>query len=234
MIVLMFGPPGCGKGTQASFIARRFRICAISTGDLLRAELQAGTALGRRASAILAQGGLVGDEIVNPLVAARLSNPNGFHGFLLDGYPRRLGQAEFLDGLLRETGLPAPVVIHLDVPPTVLVRRIVARRQCPRCAKIYNLLSQPPRLEGVCDADGARLISRPDDTEAVVRERLKAYQELTGPVIAHYRKGRYHRLNGNRSPEEVRQEIERLIESESGRMRRRPLRMKPTPVGATI
>jgi adenylate kinase len=159
----MFGPPGCGKGTQAAFVAKRFRIPTISTGDLLRAEMRADTSLGRQASLILQQGGLVGDDIVNGMVAARIAQPDCVPGFLLDGYPRTLTQARFLDNLLPDTGLPDPVVIHLDVPTNVLVRRTTMRRQCSECHRVYNLAHHPPTLAGVCDTDGAGLICRPDD-----------------------------------------------------------------------
>lgn len=214
MIVLLFGPPGCGKGTQAAFIAARYPIPAISTGEIFRAECKAATPLGKQASAIMAQGGLVGDDIVNQMVANRISQPDCRSGFLLDGYPRTAAQAQFLDGVLREQELPAPTVIHLEVPAGKLVRRLSARRQCPQCAKIYNLISQPPKVAGVCDADGATLIGRSDDAEAVIHERLKAYEEQTGPVIAHYHyasDASYHKLNGDRPAEAVQRDIARLL-----------------------
>jgi adenylate kinase len=238
MIVLLFGPPGCGKGTQASLIASRFRIPTISTGDLLRAEIHADTPLGRQASVILHQGGLVGDSIVNPMVAARVRQPDCADGFLLDGYPRTLDQAAFLDSLLPETGLPDPVVIHLDVPIHVLVRRTRMRRQCARCSRIYNLLSTPPRVDGLCDADGGALVCRPDDAEHVVRERLKAYRQLTGAVISHYRDRQYHRLNGDRPAENVRRDVEHLLlrvlerQSAPTRAARRVVRVR-SAVGVT-
>lgn len=211
MIVLLLGPPGCGKGTQASFIARRYRIPAISTGDLFRAECNAGTPLGKLSCSIMAQGGLVGDEIVNQMVVNRICKPDCLSGFLLDGYPRTKPQAEFFDGVLSAKGLPMPMVIHLEVRTETLVRRISTRRQCPTCSKIYNVVSQPPQTPDICDADGAALIVRQDDTEAVIRQRLKAYKEITGPVIAHYRGARYHRVNGDRPPEDVLRRIESLL-----------------------
>jgi adenylate kinase len=211
VIVLLFGPPGCGKGTQASFIARRYRIPAISTGELFRSECRAGTPLGKQSCSIMAQGGLVDDEIVNQMVKNRISNPDCPSGFPLDGYPRTKSQAEFFDGVLSEKFLPKPTAIHLDVGAETLVRRISTRRQCPTCSRIYNVLSQAPKTRGICDEDGAALITRHDDTEEVIHQRLKAYEEITGPVITHYRGGRYHRVNGDRSPEEVRREIARLL-----------------------
>lgn len=211
MIILLFGPPGCGKGTQAARIARRFRIPAISTGEVFRAELKAGTRLGQVAGATLKAGGLVGDEIVNQIVAERIRRPDCAAGLLLDGYPRTLPQAIFLDRLLAGRGLTAPVAIHLDVPADVLVARITARRQCGACGRIYNLVSSPPKTDGLCDADHAMLVRRDDDTEEVIRARLKAYEEATGPVISHYNRRGCLRVDGVSSPERIFREIERLL-----------------------
>jgi len=212
VIVLLFGAPGCGKGTQASCIARRYRIPAISTGELFRAECQAGTPLGKQSCSIVAQGGLVGDEIVNQMVVNRISKPDCRSGFLLDGYPRTTPQAEFFDGALSEKGLPKPTVIHLEVRPETLVRRISTRRQCPRCLRIYNVLTEAPKTRGICDEDGAALILRQDDTEAMLHQRLKAYDEITSLVISHYRGARYFQVDADRSPEEVFGAIARLLE----------------------
>lgn len=211
MIVLLFGPPGCGKGTQASFITCRHGIPAISTGDLFRAECKAGTPIGKHSLSIMAQGGLVGDEIVNQMVVNRIGKPDCRPGFLLDGYPRTKLQAEFFDGVLSEKAFPKPIIIHLEVRSETLVRRISTRRQCPTCLRIYNVHSHPPRTRDICDQDGTALVIRQDDTEAVIHQRLKAYEEISGPVIAHYRSARYHRVNGDRSPEEVLREIACLL-----------------------
>jgi adenylate kinase len=211
LIVLLFGPPGCGKGTQASLIAKRYRIPAISTGELFRAECQAATALGRQARSIMAQGGLVGDELVNRMVANRISEADCRSGFLLDGFPRTKPQAEFFDAILFDKDLAEPTAIHLEVRSEVLLERICARRQCPACSRIYNLLSRPPRVNGLCDADGEVLAVRPDDTEEVIHQRLQAYEEVTGPVIAHYRGERYFRVNGEQPAVQVHREIARLL-----------------------
>jgi adenylate kinase len=169
----------------------------------------------------MAQGGLVDDEIVNQMVKNRISKADCASGFLLDGYPRTKRQAEFFDGVLSQQGLPKPTVIHLDVRAETLVRRISTRRQCTTCLRIYNVLSHAPKTRGICDEDGAALIIRQDDTEEVIHRRLKAYEEITGPVITHYRGARYHRVNGDRSPEEVLREIVRLL-APSPRWARRP------------
>src|SRR5580692_5806100 len=151
LVFLLFGPPGSGKGTQAGRISNWLGIPAISTGDMLREEIKAGSALGNAAKSIMASGGLVGDDLVNKMLAHRVSAPDSAHGFLLDGYPRTVEQAEYLDGLLNERHLPSPIVLHLDVPMDALVGRLTSRRQCPKCKRIYNLLHQPPKVAGVCD-----------------------------------------------------------------------------------
>jgi adenylate kinase len=217
MVILLFGPPGCGKGTQGAMISRRLGIPAISTGEILRAEMRAGTELGVAAKKIMESGGLVSDEIVNGMVRNRLAQPDCRKGCLLDGYPRTLAQAEFLDGLLKEFGYPPPVVLFLDVPEPVLIARLTARRQCPVCGAIYNLLSQPPRQDGVCDNDGATLIQRDDDKEETIRARLAAYAESTGPLIEYYARGNFHRLDGNRRPEEIQKEVDRILGIDGGR-----------------
>jgi len=209
VIILLFGPPGCGKGTQAEFISNRFGIPAISTGEVFRAECKAGTELGKMACSILSKGGLVSDEVVNAIIARRISRPDCASSFLLDGYPRTLPQAEFLDRALHHE----VIAIHLDVPFSRIVERITARRQCPRCSHIYNLLSQPPRSTGLCDFDGTPLVTREDDREEVLRERLEAYEKLTGPVIAHYAKSSYFKIDGTKAPADVSAEIERALES---------------------
>ena len=211
MVILLFGPPGCGKGTQAAFLVERLQIPSISTGEMFRAECKAGTPLGRRAGAILARGGLIGDEIVNAMVAGRIGQEDCSGGFLLDGYPRTVAQAQFFTRLLEQRGLPDPVVIHLDVAAARLVARLSARWQCPRCLRLYNLLSQPPRYQGVCDDDGTSLIHREDDCESVIRQRLQAYEEQTGPVLDWFGETRVNRVDGGLPPAEVSAQVERAL-----------------------
>jgi adenylate kinase len=213
VILLLFGPPGCGKGTQAEFLAGRFSIPAVSTGQLFRAQCKAGTPLGKLACSILSGGGFVSDDIVNGLVAERISAPDCSSGFLLDGYPRTLPQAEFLDQMLAERNLGPALSIHLDVPASTIVGRITARRQCPACSHIYNLLFQPPQVAGLCDFDNTRLITREDDRESVILERLKVYEELTGPVIARYSRSLYIRIDGTPPPAEISMAILRVLEN---------------------
>jgi adenylate kinase len=211
VIILLFGPPGCGKGTQAAFLVERLQIPPISTGEMFRAECQSGTSLGRRARAILARGGLIGDDIANAMVAGRIDREDCGNGFLLDGYPRTVAQARFFTQLLDRRGLPAPLVIHLDVPAEVLVARIAARRQCPRCLRIYNLLSQPPRFEGVCDDDGMALLRREDDSEETVLDRIHAYHEQTGPLLDWFGETLVRRVDGSRPPAEVAKQVAQLV-----------------------
>jgi adenylate kinase len=209
VILLLFGPPGCGKGTQAAYLAERFHIPAISTGEMFRAECNAGTELGKAACAIISRGGLVDDEVVEGIVASRIARPDCTNGFLLDGYPRTVPQAIWFADLLRQRGLPDPVVLHLDVADEALVTRLTARRQCPVCKQIYNLISLPPRVPGICDNDLSPLITRDDDREVVIRQRLRAYDELTGPILKWYGPRLVRSVDGSMAPQAVRQAIER-------------------------
>ena len=183
---------------------------------MFRAELKAGTELGQKASAIMAAGGLVGDDIVNAMVANRIARPDCANGFLLDGYPRTVPQAQQLSDLLAQRGLPQPVVIHMEVEDRVLVTRLTSRRQCPKCLKIYNLLSQAPRFAGVCDEDGTKLLTREDDQESVIRDRLHAYQQLTGPVLDWFGPARVRTVDGAQSTEEVAKAIEEIVLQATG------------------
>ena len=178
----------------------RFKIPSISTGEMLRAEIAAETPLGIGTKAIIASGGLVGDGLINEMLAARIARPDCKNGFMLDGYPRTLEQAEFLDRLLAERRLPPPAVIHMDVPADVLVGRIICRRQCARCGLMYNILSMRPKTPGCCNDCGGHLVVRKDDREDVVRERLRTYEAQTTPVLSHYYNGNYCHIPGDRSP----------------------------------
>ena len=160
-------------------------------------------------------GVLVSDDLVNSMVARRVAEPDCNAGFLLDGYPRTVGQAQHLRTLIKRRYWPDPAVIHLDVPHSVLIERVTSRRQCPACGRIYNLLYSPPARPDTCDADGERLTRRADDEDQVVMDRLNSYEQMAGPVIEHYRSGRYHRIDGDRSPAEISQEIERLLQMAS-------------------
>lgn len=222
MIVLLFGAPGSGKGTQARFISECRGIPAISTGDILRAECRAGTALGNMACAVVGNGGLLDDATMNAIVAKRLQQPDCAAGFILDGYPRTIPQAVFLSRFLEESGMPEPTIVHLDVPDAVLVARLSSRRYCPTCGRTYNLLAQPPARTGQCDDDGDALIQRSDDEAGVVTERLKAYHKLTEPLIQYYQGPHYHRVNGDCTPEEISDQIEAALMADTAQVDREP------------
>jgi adenylate kinase len=202
-VLLLLGPPGCGKGTQAERIARELRVPAISTGEMIRAEIKAGTELGKIAQGVTISGGLLGDDLVNKIVASRLAQPDCAGGFLLDGYPRTIDQANYLAGLLTSIGQPQPTVILIDVPAEHLVTRTCMRRYCPKCGHIYNLQSHPPKASGQCDHCSADLQQRADDCEDTVRNRLVAYEKSTAPLIGHYAGQDYHRVEGQGAPDDV-------------------------------
>ena len=207
--VLLLGAPGVGKGTQAKRLMATHGIPQISTGDILRAARnEAHTPEGREAKRLMDQGLLVPDEIVNQLVADRLCEPDTGRGYILDGFPRTLPQATWLDEhLVSECAghaLPAPVVaISIVVEYRHLLQRITGRRVSP-AGRIYNIYFDPPKVDGVCDVDGSALTQRPDDTEAVFAERMRTFEELTAPVVAHYRsQGRFEEIDGDQPVEAV-------------------------------
>lgn len=198
--ILLLGAPGVGKGTQAKALMAAWRIPQISTGDLLRANVNQGTGLGLKAKSVLDRGELVSDELVNEMVAERLTHPDTAAGYILDGYPRTLGQAAWVDAHLNGKGSAAlPVVaVSIEVGYNQLLRRITGRRTCPVCKSIYNIYLQPPKVDEKCDLDGTPLVRRSDDTEEVFEERMRAYEALTAPVVEHYRVlGRFERVDGD-------------------------------------
>ncbi len=197
--ILLLGAPGAGKGTQAKELVKLWSIPQISTGDLLRGHVAQGTALGKVAQEVMQRGDLVPDSLVNEMVAIRLQDSDTARGYILDGFPRTLPQASWLDGRLaaRPESLPVVAVsIHVDY--NQLLRRITGRRNCPVCQRIYNIYSNPPRKAGFCDVDGAELAQRADDTEQVFTERMRAYSAQTAPVVEHYRElGRFAEVDGS-------------------------------------
>jgi adenylate kinase len=190
--LVLFGPPGSGKGTQSKFLVAHFGIPQISTGDMLRDHIARGDAIGTAIQARMKAGSLVPDELVNELVRVRVSAPDCANGFILDGYPRTRQQAEVLMGLLSELKRDE-VVIHLVVDYNIIIARISGRRVCPKCGTLYNSSSRPSRIPGICDLDGESLVVREDDRESVVRERLEAYENQTRPLIDFFRSAG-HRL----------------------------------------
>jgi adenylate kinase len=186
LAIILFGSPGSGKGTQAKYLAGWLGIPQISTGDMLREHIRQGDAIGKAIGDRMKAGSLVSDELVNQLVFQRIHQPDCERGFILDGYPRTLAQAQEMRRLLTSRRAEE-VVIHLIVDYNVIISRIAGRRACPRCGTLYNAVSRPPKKEGVCDLDGTPLIVRDDDREDVVRERLAQYERQTRPLIDFFR-----------------------------------------------
>lgn len=204
--ILLLGAPGVGKGTQAKALMAAWGIPQISTGDLLRANVSQGTALGLQAQSVLDRGELVSDGLVNEMVAERLTHPDTNAGYILDGYPRTLGQAAWVDRQLNGKGPGAlPVIaVSIEVGYNQLLCRITGRRTCPVCKSIYNIYLQPPKVDELCDLDGTPLVRRSDDTEEVFEERMRAYEALTAPVVEHYRAlGRFEQVDGDKPVEPV-------------------------------
>jgi adenylate kinase len=198
--ILLLGAPGVGKGTQAKELVKLWGIPQISTGDLLRYHKNQGTPLGRVAKDLMARGELVPDNLVNEMVADRLQQPDTANGFILDGFPRTLNQAGWLDGRLAAQPQCLPVVaVSIRVDYNELLRRITGRRNCPVCGSIYNSYVKPPKIEGLCDVEGAVLVQRADDTEQAFGERMRVYSAQTAPVVDHYRAlGRFADVDGDR------------------------------------
>ena len=210
--VILFGPPGAGKGTQAKKIARRYGIPQISTGDMIRGEIQRGSELGQKAHVEIAAGRLVDDETVNGLAEVRLRKVDCRRGFLLDGYPRTGKQAARIESLMESLG-HRPTVIEIKIGYNELVQRITGRRLCPKCGAIYNIHSHPPKTTDVCDVCQARLVVRTDDREEVIGERLRAYEQQTLPVFEVFRdKGEtIHSIDGTLPQDEIAAQILELL-----------------------
>jgi adenylate kinase len=231
--IILLGPPGAGKGTQAKRIAERYGIPQISTGDLLRENVQRGTELGAQAQEIMAQGELVPDPLIYDMVAQRLRQLDCEPGFILDGFPRTAAQAGWLDAFLEDEFFEnsrrdkcVPIVIRIGVDYNELWRRLTGRRTCVASGHIYNVYFQPPRVADTCDVDGSKLVIRNDDSEEVIGQRLKAYELQTQPVVDYYeRKGRLVSVNGDLAASQVTEQIFRVIESHG------PREVKTSPGG---
>jgi adenylate kinase len=209
--IIFIGPPGSGKGTQAKRLAGRFEIPHISTGDMLREAVAAGTPVGQQAASIMAAGQLVPDDLMIAMIDDRLSRSDAQKGFILDGFPRTLVQAEKLDSLVGN-GKGDLRVLQLLVPDDAIVRRITLRRTCAQCGAIYHLENQPPANDSVCDRCGAEVIARPDDTEEAVRKRLESFHRQTMPVATFYKsKSILREVDGIGPVDEVFERIEQSL-----------------------
>lgn len=214
MNLVLMGPPGAGKGTQAKVISKRFNIPHISTGDMLREAVAAGTDLGNRVAHILEKGLLVPDELMFEIVKERLQKGDASKGFILDGYPRTVAQAEKLDEILRELGKSLDAVVLITSTEEEVVRRISSRRVCPSCGRVYNLLTLKPRQDNLCDDCGTKLIQRKDDLPHTVRERYRIYTEKTAPVLEYYRRtGILKTIDGSKALEEVTRDLFESLEN---------------------
>jgi adenylate kinase len=215
--ILLFGPPGAGKGTQAHALAQASGLPHIATGDMFRAHMRDGTELGRQAKAYYDRGELVPDEITIGMLRERLSEPDAGGGFLLDGFPRNLAQADALDAMLHGRGRRVATVLLLDVPVEELVRRITGRLVCRAASHPYHVTDAPPKVPGVCDIDGSELYRRKDDDEETVRRRYDVFQEETAPVAEHYRKAgaRVVEVDGARPPKDVERDLVAAVEADA-------------------
>ncbi len=208
MRIIILGPPGAGKGTQAKLIVKDFHIIQLSTGDLLRENRKQNTPLGQAAQTFMDNGDLVPDEVILGMVAKEFEKPELNPGYILDGFPRTCTQAKGLDQLLIDKELALDHILVLEVPDSELVRRLTARRSCSECGHIYNLVFNPPTVEGICDHDGSPLIHRSDDTEETVVNRLEVYKKQTKPIIDHYQpQGVVRHIDGTGDMQDIYQRI---------------------------
>jgi adenylate kinase len=212
MNIVLFGPPGSGKGTQAKMLAEKYGILHISTGDILRENLKNQTKLGLEAKSYMDKGELVPDDVLIKIIKDRLSQPDCASGFLLDGYPRTVPQADALSTILNEMGKKLDVVLNIDVPDDELIKRLTGRRMCA-CGVSYHILFNPPKREGICDRCGKELYHRDDDKEEAIMNRLDVYKNQTQPLIAYYTKADVMvTVNGAASISEVFDEICRMLD----------------------
>ncbi len=204
MRIVLLGAPGAGKGTQAKLLIEKYKIPQISTGDMLRAAVAAGTPLGKEAKAIMDKGEFVSDAIVLGLVEERVKQPDCKAGFILDGFPRNTKQAEALDALLTKLGMPITAAISVDVPLDDLMKRLTGRRTCKSCGQMYNVYSTPPKKEGVCDKCGGELFQRGDDNETTIKKRLDEYENKTAPLAGYYKaQGKMKSVAGTGSIDDI-------------------------------
>jgi adenylate kinase len=216
--VIFLGPPGAGKGTQAKRVAERYHVPHLSTGDMLREAVSQGTELGRLAKPIMERGELVPDDLIMRMVEERLAREDCQAGFLFDGFPRTIPQAEQLDRILTRLGFGAPLVVEFHVSPEKLLHRLSGRWTCSVGGETYNVYERPPKVPGICDKDGGKLIQRSDDRPEVVRERLAAYERQTKPLVEYYRKkDALETVDGSTGVEDVNRALAEVLKRAEGR-----------------
>lgn len=224
--LVLIGPPGAGKGTQATFLKERFGLAHISTGDMLREQVRLATPVGLQARELMAQGKLVSDEIILSMMAGRLQQDDARQGFLLDGFPRSRTQAEALVARLRADSMPLHAAVQLDLDDQEIVRRLCLRRSCPGCGRVYHLQGNPSRQPGLCDHDGLALVHREDDNEATIRTRLAVFHEQTRPVVDYFRDlGLLQTIDASQPIQTVTQRIAELLQPAP--LRHRSFRVAP-------
>ncbi|MFP4547748.1 MAG: adenylate kinase [Fidelibacterota bacterium] len=212
MKLILLGPPGVGKGTQAQFICKEFDAVQISTGDMLRAEIKAGTDLGKKAETIIGKGELVPDNIILGMVENRLFGKNPPKNYILDGFPRTIPQAEGLDDLYEQHKEALDLVLLLDAPESLIIERLAARRSCKNCNQVYHLATMPPKKENVCDKCGGPLFQREDDKPETIQQRLKVYKKQTQPLASFYKdKGLLKTVDSTGSPSEVHEKVTAIL-----------------------
>ncbi|HHW48518.1 MAG TPA: adenylate kinase [Clostridiaceae bacterium] len=212
MRLILLGAPGAGKGTQAVILAEKLKIPHISTGDIFRANIKEGTELGKKAKEFIDRGALVPDDITVGIVKDRLSKPDCKNGFLLDGFPRTIPQAEYLDDVLCKMNMSVDYAINIDVPDDVIIKRLSGRRVCPACGITYHIVNNPPQQGDVCDGCVTGVVQRDDDKEETIQKRLIAYHEQTEPLIDYYKnKGKLIVVDGTKEIEEITSEILKAI-----------------------
>ena len=217
MRLVFLGPPGAGKGTQARDLAGEWRVPQVATGDMLRVAMAAGTPTGREAKQYYDRGELVPDDVIVRMIGERLSEPDAATGFILDGFPRNLAQAEALGRLLKDLGQTLDAVVYFDVSEGELLRRLTGRRVCRQCGATYHLVSAPPARPGVCDRCGGELYQRDDDQAETVKRRLDVYARQTAPLLDHYRgQGLLTTVDGQGAIDAVREAIRRVVEMPRG------------------
>lgn len=212
MRIILLGPPGCGKGTQADIISKDFDIPHISTGDILRDNVKRGTTVGRNAKEYMDSGCLVPDEIIISMMKERFLEDDCTKGFLLDGFPRTIAQAEALDDLLDQMDMSLDYIVNIDVKDEDIINRISKRLSCPNCGEVYNLLFKKPKKEMSCDTCGGKLHQRDDDKEEVIRNRLDVYRKQTAPLISYY-KEKIKNVDGSKNIGQVTKDIFKILKS---------------------